>query len=320
VLLIQCRRMALGPETTKKWLAVTVPCPGNISEAVADHLGVMTGSGVEIRPLDSSQIQKVTGFFLLGEIDSEEKIETAAVKILARVTDELEELFGIYTLTLPDLETSTFADQDWATSWQQFFTTVEIIPGLIIKPSWEEYTPQPGQKVITMDPGMAFGTGQHASTKLALSLIAACFKSAAESRPGRVLDIGTGTGILAMATALFGADEIMAVDNDPEAVTVATHNARVNQLDWNIGISTRPLDEVQGKFDLICANIIHDVLVEMAPAISRLAAHDSAVVLAGILTGEQETNIRHVYLKHGLEFVRAEHEEEWAALLLKNSL
>lgn len=306
-------------ETAKKWLTVTIPCPEHIAEAVADHMGVMSGSGVEIRPVDSSKIQKVTGFFLLGEFDSGAEMETAVDKVLARVTDELAELFAIYNLPFPEQETTTIEDQDWATSWQQFFTTTEIVPGLIIKPSWEEYTPENGQRVITMDPGMAFGTGQHASTKLALSLLASCFAPDSGNRPNRVLDIGTGTGILAMAAALFGADGILAIDNDPEAVTIARHNVQANHLDWTIGVSSRPLEGLGGQFDLICANIIHDVLVEMAPAISRLLAPDASLILAGILSGEQEKNIKQVYQENGLLFVRAEHEEEWTALLLKRA-
>ena len=122
-----------------------------------------------------------------------------------------------------------------------------------------------------------------------------------------------------MAAALFGADEIMAIDNDPEAVTVAQHNARANHLDWNVGISTRPLEELEGPYDLICANIVHDVLVQMAPTITRLAAQNAQVVLSGILSGEQESNIKNIYQKNGFEAVRADYEEEWAALLLHRS-
>jgi ribosomal protein L11 methyltransferase len=131
--------------------------------------------------------------------------------------------------------------------------------------------------------------------------------------------VGTGTGILAMAAAVYGADQIMAIDNDPEAVTVASHNVNVNHFDWNVGISTRPLDDLEGPYDLICANIIHDVLVDMAPTITRLAAQNSHIILAGILNGKQEENIATVYQDNGMHLVRAEHDDEWAALLLEKS-
>lgn len=282
-------------------------------------MGVMSGSGVEIHPLNADDRQEVTGFFVLNEIATESDVELAADQVLAHVTGELEKLYAIYNHILTEPETKILEDQDWETSWQQFFSTTEIVPGLVIKPSWEEFSPSANQRVIKMDPGMAFGTGQHASTRLALSLISSCFDTNHDSKPSRVLDVGTGTGILAMAAAVYGADQIMAIDNDPEAVTVASHNVNVNHFDWNVGISTRPLDDLEGPYDLICANIIHDVLVDMAPIITRLAAQNSHIILAGILNGKQEENIATVYQDNGMHLVRAEHDDEWAALLLEKS-
>jgi len=305
----------LPMKSAKKWLTVTVTCPEKLTEAVADQMGVMSGVGVEIRPLPSSDKQAITGFFALdGTAGS---IEQEAAETLTATTRELEKLFAIYNLILHEPVTAIIDDQDWATSWQKFFSPVEIIPGLVIRPSWEEYTPDANQYVITMDPGMAFGTGQHASTRLALMLIASCFDTDHNRKPRRVLDIGTGTGILAMAAAAYGADQIMAIDNDPEAVTVAEHNVLVNHFDWNIGVSTRPLKELEGPYDLICANIVHDVLIDMAPRIKRLAENNSHIILSGILNGEQEKNIEEVFQENSMRLIRTEHQEEWAALLLQ---
>ena len=306
-------------KSSKKWLAITVTCPEKITEALSDQMGIMSGSGVEIHPLDPADKQRVTGFFVLSEIATDNDIENAAANVLEQVTAELEKLFAIYNHILPEPETRILEDQDWETSWQQFFSTTEIVPGLVIKPSWEEFSPDANQRVIKMDPGMAFGTGQHSSTRLALSLISSCFDTSHDNKPSRVLDVGTGTGILAMAAAVYGADQIMAIDNDPEAVTVARHNVLANHFDWNVGISTRPLDDLEGPYDLICANIIHDVLVDMAPTIMRLAENNSYIILAGILNGEQEKNLEQVYLDNGMQLVRAEHDDEWVALLLQKS-
>ncbi len=307
----------MSAKSTKKWLTVTVTCPEKLAEAVADQMGVMSGVGVEIRPLPSSDKQAITGFFALeGTAGS---IEQEAAETLTATTRELEKLFAIYNLILHEPVTAIIDDQDWATSWQKFFSPVEIIPGFVIRPSWEEYTPDANQYVITMDPGMAFGTGQHASTRLALMLIASCFDTDHSQKPRRVLDIGTGTGILAMAAAAYGADQIMAIDNDPEAVTVAGHNVVANHFDWNIGVSTRPLEELEGPYDLISANIVHDVLVDMAPRIMRLAGNNSHIILSGILTGDQEKNIAHVFQENSMRLVRSEHEEEWTAMLLQKA-
>lgn len=306
-------------KSSKKWLAVTVSCPEKIVEAAGDLMGVLSGSGVEIRPVDSSGKQKLTGFFVLEGETAGKDTENATAAILEKVTGELEKLYAIYNLIMAAPQTRIMDDEDWETSWQKFFTTTEIVPGLVIKPSWEEYTPDGGQRVIKMDPGMAFGTGLHASTKLALALIASCFDTEHDKKPRRVLDVGTGTGILAMAAAVYGADEIMAIDNDPEAVTVATHNVHANHFDWNIGVSTRPVENLEGPYDLICVNIVHDVLVDMAPTIERLAHDNSHIILSGILLGDQEKNLEQVYRKSGMRLVRSEKKEEWTAMLLQKS-
>ena len=304
-------------KSSKKWLAITVTCPEKIVEATADQMGVMSGVGVDIQPENSSNKQLITAFFGLNEDNSAAAFDKAASETLQKVTRELEKLFAIYNLILDEPETKIIDDEDWATSWKQFFSTMEIVPGLVIKPSWEKYTPDANQHVITMDPGMAFGTGQHASTKLALTLMASCFDTTHSKKPSRGLDIGTGTGILAMAAAAYGADQIMAIDNDPEAVTVAEQNVHANHFDWNIGVSTRSLEDLEGPYDFICANIVHDVLVDMASIIKRLANKDCHIILSGILIGEQEKNIEQVYQQNNMQLVRSEHEKEWTAMLLQ---
>jgi len=301
-----------------KWLKIHFDCPARIAEAASDLIGVLSGVGVEIRPLPDQDKNTITGFFALAGSDDGDQDKTAA-EILRSVTAELEKLFAIYNLILSDPQTEIIDDEDWATSWQQFFSTFEIVPDLFIKPSWEEFSAGKGQHVITMDPGMAFGTGQHASTRLALDLIASHFKALSGKAHGRMLDVGTGTGILAMAGAVFGADQVMAIDNDPEAVTVARHNIHANYMDWNIGVSEKPLAEVEGTYDLICANIVHDVLVEMAPDFGRLLDTEGHVILSGILAGDQEKSLERVFGENGMKLLRSEHDAEWAAMLFAHS-
>ncbi|MCI5148228.1 MAG: hypothetical protein D3916_02295, partial [Candidatus Electrothrix sp. MAN1_4] len=138
-----------------KWLKVSLDCPEMVLEAVADLLGVLSGSGVEQAPVKNGQ-SVVNGFFRLEG----ENIEAEQQTVLQGLEQEFAELFRLYELTSPQPKYSLMADEDWATSWQQFFTPFAIIPGLVIKPSWEEYTPAQDEQVIEMDPGMAFGTGQ----------------------------------------------------------------------------------------------------------------------------------------------------------------
>lgn len=301
--------------TPNKWLKVSLTCSAKLAEAVSDLIGVLSQVGVEIRPMADRRKNKIIGFFPLTDIHSKESTEAEAEKVLAKVTAELEKLYAIYNLILAKPTAEIIDDQDWATSWQQFFTSKEIIPGLVIKPSWEEYQPTASQKVLTMDPGMAFGTGQHASTKLALSLLAPCFKNPKTGKPARVLDVGTGTGILAMAAAMFGADQVLAIDNDPEAVKVARHNINNNSLDWTVAVDDKPLSQVQGPYNLILANIVHDVLCEMAPDFNRLLHPKGMMILSGILRGKQEHNLEKVFAENGMDLFCSEHEDEWVAML-----
>lgn len=299
-------------QPSAQWLQLTVHTPSPLIEAVSDLLGVLSGSAVEESP-DKGDGSMITGFFQL-EADQESSAQVATLS--QEVRSQLERLFALYEMQPGEISTSLIDDQDWSTSWQQFFNTFEIAPGLVIKPSWEEYTPEPGQQVLEMDPGMAFGTGQHASTKLALQLLAQTMKTSAPTK--RILDVGTGTGILAMAGALFGAEAIIAIDNDPEAVEVAEENIRHNNLDTVISVSDTPFEAITERYEIICANIIHNVLVEMAPDMVRCSAPGGAVIVAGILAGNQEESIIARYAQDDFSLADARYEQEWVALLFRN--
>lgn len=291
----------------KRWLKISVWTPAILMEPVSDLMAVLSGSGVELSP-ETSRGSKISGFFLeTGKADSHGELAKD-------VHRKMEELFSLYGLVAPGLSIETFDDQDWATSWKRFFTPVEIAPGLIIKPSWENYRARKGERVIEMDPGQAFGTGQHASTKMALSLL---IESLAERPADRMLDVGTGTGILAMAAALFGVPSVVAIDNDPEAVRVAGDNIAINNLESDIDVNGTNLIDLNGSFSMIAVNIVFNVLVSMATHLESILAPEGRVILAGILRGEQEEKIGRIYGELGLTLGQSLHDEEWAALLLQ---
>ena len=289
-----------------KWLKIRFQTPEAMLEPVSDLIGILSGSGVEVEPVRDGH-SFVTGFFQLDK-------DHGGDQVTSRLEQELMQLFALYNEPPPQLSGSFFRDEDWSTSWQQFFKPFPIIDGLIIKPSWEKYEPSGSEQIIEMDPGMAFGTGKHASTRLALGLIRDCFQ---QKKPQSVLDVGTGTGILAMAAALFGAEKIIAIDNDPEAVRVCLENVRNNGLKPTISVSATDLADIQGPYDLICANIVHNVLVEMLPTFSKLLAKGSQLILAGILQGEQEKNLIDLARDKRLMNKKVVYNEEWAGMLLE---
>jgi ribosomal protein L11 methyltransferase len=296
----------------RQWLKITLLCPLPLLDSATDLMGVLSGAGVEQSP-ETESGALISGFFQLGEKTSDPHLQTeSADNILARVEEQMTELFALYGCVPEKPAVTLLADQDWATCWQQYFKPFEIVPGLVIKPSWETYPHEPGQHVIEMDPGMAFGTGQHASTRMALALIK---QSMAKTIPEQALDVGTGTGILAMAASFFGAGRVVAIDNDPDAVVVARENIAQNNLAGQIEVSGRPVEHFRESFQLVSANIVHDVLAEMASTLTRLTTPDGYLVLAGILRGEQEENIVKVYRDLAFHPLNRLYQDEWVSLL-----
>lgn len=298
-------------DSDRQWLKITFVCPTLLLEAAGDLLAVLSGNGVEQSPPTSAGAT-LSGFFELHD-EGREHPRKSVEAVVSLVEARMAELFTLYRQEPVPATHTTLADEDWATSWQQYFKPFEIVPGLIIKPSWEPYAAAAGQRVIEMDPGMAFGTGQHASTRLALELIVTRLE---HSPCARALDVGTGTGILAMTAALFGCGQVVAVDNDPVAVTVARQNIDHNHLTDRIDLSATPVAEIVGCFQLVAANIVHDVLAEMAPELTRLTKPGGSLVLAGILTGEQEAHLVQVYTALDCRVAHRRYQDEWTALEL----
>jgi ribosomal protein L11 methyltransferase len=291
------------------WRRVSVEVPADLVEAAAEILAGISGAGVEIAPAlpaaGGGARERVIGY-LAGDdrADGEE----------ARLRSELEALGeragtpgDVVVLSEPLLE------EDWGAGWKVHFHPFRVAPRLVIKPTWEPYEPQAGEAVIEMDPGMAFGTGLHASTRLALGFIE---EICAGAFPRRALDIGTGTGILAMAAALRGAPAVIAIDSDPDAVAAARGNVALNGLADRVSVGGRDLAAIGGEFDLIAANITADVLLVLAPMIFERLSPGGALVLAGLLAGDQTREVRAAYERLGLLGALERVEGEWAALLL----
>jgi ribosomal protein L11 methyltransferase len=200
--------------------------------------------------------------------------------------------------------------EDWAESWKHHFAPIEIGPSLLVLPSWSRRRAKRRQAVVVVDPGLSFGTGQHPTTRFCLEQIATVRTDAAQS----LLDIGTGSGILAIAAAKLGYRPIEAFDLDPEAVRTARRNARRNRADQRIRFACRdlaglPIDS-RRQFDLICANLTHDLLVSEKRRILHRLKEGGRLVLAGILVSQFEM-VRKSYGETGLRLVAHRREGEW---------
>ncbi len=203
------------------------------------------------------------------------------------------------------------AREDWAESWKRHFKPIEIGARLLIKPSWIKRAPRKNQAVVVLDPGLSFGTGNHPTTAFCLQELAAGRKAdAAQS----FWDLGTGSGILAIAAVKLGYAPVQAVDFDPEAVRVAKENARQNQVLRRLQIKREDVTKLpiasREKYDFICANLISNLLVaEQRRIINRLQA-GGRLVLAGILQ-EEFPQVQRAYEKAGLKLAASRVEGEW---------
>ena len=188
-------------------------------------------------------------------------------------------------------------NEDRAHDWKQHFGIVRIGSRLVIKPTWEAFTPQAGDAVVTLDPGMAFGTGTHGTTRLCLEALAGLFEGAAP--PRRVLDVGTGSGILAIAAAALGAEELLACDIDAEACRTARENVAANGVADRVEVTPRALEELPADFDVVLANILAEENIRLADALVSRLAPGGTLVLSGILE-EKESLVSEVFARFGL--------------------
>ena len=296
--------------TEKSWHKILVHCPAAIDEATASFVTEQTGNGVEITTDKTSADNSI----VIGYLAANDPTLTDKLAAIRNYLHELAQQFPKYQEAT--LELDSIADEDWQRKWKESFRSFHLSNTMVIKPSWETYQAAPNEKVIEIDPGMAFGTGLHASTRLAMELLEEHLGER-PSPPQQTLDVGTGTGILAIGAALLGCENITATDNNPEAVTAATSNIAANNFAHKIKTSSTDLDELTGPYALIMANIIHNTLVDMAPSLTRLLAPNGILIVAGILKGGQSENITDKYCRQGLTRQKIRSSGEWSALSFK---
>ncbi len=203
--------------------------------------------------------------------------------------------------------TGSIPDEDWKFSYRKHFKVEVISPRLVVRPPWESVAPAPGQKVLTLDPGIAFGTGQHPTTRACLDAIDAL---AAEDAGRTFLDVGCGSGILAIAAALEGYREVRGFDNDPDAVRNANENASANGLGEFFFEGDLSASGVAAPADVVAANVLAPVLVRFAREVGALVNPGGRLILSGILD-EQYGEVRAAYVAQGFKELSNRLIGEW---------
>lgn len=301
------------------WREVAVTVSSDGEEAVADlfyQLGC-PGVSVEDPELLRNYIESgIWDYHVFGEVAL---TGTSVVKgylcedeelshRLQRLDEGLREFVGRFPEWVIQVKGISVQEEDWATAWKAYFKPVRIGERFLIKPSWEDVNPRAEDLILELDPGMAFGTGTHATTVLCLEALEEIIK------PGmRVFDLGTGSGILAIAAAKLGA-EVDAVDLDPVAVKVAQENIDLNRVSGQVTVKRGDLGSVlQGQADLVVANIIADVILMVLPDLKRILKTEGEFLASGIIehrTEDVEVGMREA----GLEVIEKKEISGWVLL------
>ena len=260
-----------------KWAQVTITTSQEASDAVANYLFERDATGIEIRDTPSSNSPSVT---LISYFPTDDLIGEQVQDLRDFLTSLIQA--GIDThpakVTLKSIE-----EDDWSEQWRSAFPPQKIGKCLVIAPTWEDTVPEPSEILIRLDPGMAFGTGQHATTQLALELLETAIKDS-----DVVADIGTGSGILAIAAAKLGAKRVDAVDLDATTIPIAQSNIQINNVESIIrlhhGDGLHVLESQ--KYPLIVANILTKVILPMIPQCPKFLEPAGRLILSGILVQE----------------------------------
>lgn len=297
------------------WVEISCRVPAELADIVAEYLVSLSGNGVCVENLNvdafshseipESPTTTVRSYFSATE-DSSGR--------LAEISTFLKELSQRQSgCVLPEPELSSVSTEDWSTSWKANFKPLRVGQRLLIVPSWEKVQPRPEDIVLHLDPGMAFGTGGHETTRLCLELLEKIMDDMPLLLSPSVLDLGTGSGILAMAAVQLGAGRVCAVDIDPQAVEVARENLAANGLSEQVECSTTPLESMSESFDVILANILAEELVRLAPFLTGRLNPGGSLVLSGILA-EKEGLVRTGFAPQQLKYLATLQAGEWVAL------
>ncbi len=231
----------------------------------------------------------------------------------AEVEAGLRELTGLgLALGAGEITIRRVPREDWSESWKKYFKTIQVGSSLLIRPSWSKQKAKPGQAVVVLDPGLSFGTGQHATTSFCLKQIVAARRPA--RKPLSLLDAGCGSGILAISAAKLGFRPVDAFDFDPVAVRVARKNCRSNKVDAKVRVDRKDLTRLalqsRQRYDVVCANLMAGLLLSQRDKLLNRLALNGTLVLAGILETEF-AKVCSAYEQAGLQLIRTRVEREW---------
>lgn len=301
------------------WTEINVTVSGKDSDTAAAIANMTVPYGIYIEDYSDLEEQAVNiaHIDLIDEELLEKDRNKAVIHIYISETDNAAEALAFLKerLTAAGIdyvcETVGVNDSEWNENWKKYFKSTEIGERLAIVPSWERYENRQNRKVLHIDPGAAFGTGTHATTSLCLEMLDSHIENGMS-----VLDIGCGSGILAAAAVILGAERAVGVDIDAQSVKTARENAEINRIADKTEFFVGDLaDKVSGKYDVICANIVADVVIRLMDSVKEYMKDDTLFIVSGIID-MREQDVLNAAKERGFNVAEAHTRDNWRAYLL----
>ncbi|WP_309123027.1 50S ribosomal protein L11 methyltransferase [Paenibacillus sp.] len=315
------------------WHELTIYTTEEATEAIADWLHAQGAGGVSIEESGTLERKRDTSLgqwyekplndipegdavmqAYFGEDTDMEAIQAGVRALLANLPS-----FGLNP-GRGELSLASIQEEAWAEAWKQYFKPTHVSDRLVIKPTWETYEPKPHETIIELDPGMAFGTGTHATTALCMRTLETVVK------PGdHVIDVGTGSGILAVTAIRLGAEHVLALDLDPVAVSSAKENAKLNRLEDRITVQLSDLlgalkmteaSPVKLPVQVVVANILAEIIATFADDVYQALETGGAYVASGIITSKEDL-VTEALTRAGFAMESRSEENGWVALVAR---
>jgi ribosomal protein L11 methyltransferase len=306
------------PAGIEKWVRFKLYSPPELAEALSNYLTEMGAQGVfeeflqpgfsDVPEPEPQDERVLNAYFPSGSEDERHIVD------LQSYINNITDLF-------PDLEKPTFhteviIDPQWGEVWKRFFKPLRISKNIIVKPSWERYSATGRETVIEIDPGMAFGTGQHPSTSMCLEAMEEILLKDRSFQKWRVLDVGTGTGILGISAAKLGASSVMCVDIDTQAVEIAHKNVAVNHVGDRVVIVNSDVSRIKGTFELIVANLTAETLIKIKSHLVKMMEKGGYLVISGIIE-KNRTDVEKAFTRDDLISHKVIADKEWVCYVYK---
>jgi ribosomal protein L11 methyltransferase len=288
---------------TSSWLQLSLRTDPSALDAVANFLIERGSPGVVIKK------NEVQAYFAYGG-------EAGAIR------RDVQRFLKGFRSVCPEVGAApvrwrVLKERNWNSSWRRFFSPQKVGRAFVVAPPWITPARRDRRHPITIEPGMAFGTGTHATTRGCMEFIERVGR-ALRGRRLTALDVGTGSGILAIALAKLGTARVWALDNDPIALSVARENIQRNAVTAQVRLSRSPLSRVRGSFPVVVANLTADTILSLAALLARRVSPEGFLILSGILQPQTE-DVLPYFRSNGFRLLKQKREKEWVTLLLKRT-